>query len=77
MAKKKILVKDILDLMEGTEEIMIQFSAYGVGYANSTRDGMETVADCKALLRYDCLNAKVLSVRSFNGVLVVSAEIVH
>ena len=62
MAKKKLVVSDILNAMEDNQKVICSFTAYGVGYANSWRDGMRTVSDCKDRLRYDCTNAVVTGV---------------
>lgn len=62
MAKKKILVSDILDLLDDGTKINCSFTAYGVSYADSWNDGMRTVADCKDRLRHECLNAHLTGV---------------
>lgn len=77
MAKKKILVKDILATMEDDEKVVITFFAYGIWYANSWNDNMRTVRDCKENLRYDCIVAQVGRITVKDGILNMGAEIVH
>jgi len=76
---KKLLVKDILDIMDSDQVVNCVFYAYGVYYASSLDDGMQTPADCKKGLRYDCLNALVKKINpSQDGSRqVIHAEIVH
>lgn len=76
---KKLLVKDVLNIIDDKQVVNCVFYAYGVYYASSFDDGMKTTADCKEGLRYDCLNAKVLKINpSEDGSRqVIHAEIVH
>lgn len=76
---KKLVVKDILNLIEDEEKVACNFYAYGVFYASSMDDGMQTVADCKDNLNYDCINARVtsLSVAGAEPRTVIYAELVH
>ncbi len=79
---KKLLVKDILNVMPDDLQIDCVFYAYGIHYAQSRNDGMMTVKECKEGLRYDCLNALVASIKTGTTgdgktVQVVCGEIVH
>lgn len=55
-------IKQLLNLMEYEQRIVIQFYAYGQDYANTIRDDLETVGDCVENLNYDCLKAKVIAI---------------
>lgn len=59
MAKKKITVKNILELMEKDDAVIVRIYAYGIPYADTWKDGMEDVESCLDRMRRDCLNAKV------------------
>jgi len=60
MAKKNILVKDLLNYFpEESEDLVITFYAYGVYYANTAIDDIYTIKELKGRLRNDCLRAKV------------------
>lgn len=76
---KKLLVKDILDIIDDSQVVNCVFYAYGVYYASSYDDGMKTPAECKSGLRRDCLNALVQKINpSQDGTRqVIHAEIVH
>lgn len=73
---KKLLVKDVLNIMDDSDPVNCIFYAYGVYYAQSLDDHLKTVADCKDGLRYDCANALVHRIRAGKWV-VIDAEIVH
>ena len=60
---KKLIVSDILNIMEDEEEVNCNFTAYGVHYASSWNDGMRTVADCKDRMNYNCIHALVTGIR--------------
>lgn len=78
MKGKKILVKDILNLMEGTDEVNVQLYAYGVFYGQSSADGLNTVEQVKEKMIYDGLNARVGRIRvDEHGHLSIGAEMVH
>lgn len=78
MAKKKqILVSDILDMMNETDKVCVILYAYGVYYGDTQRDGMQTVAECKDQMNYDCIHALVTRIRTENDHVVIQAEIVH
>lgn len=59
MAKKKITVKNILELMEKDDMVIVHIYAYGTTYATTWEEGIEDVEDCINRMRTDCLNAKV------------------
>lgn len=75
--KKKILVKDLLELMHENKEIVIHFYAYGIHHANTYMEGMRTVLDCKDRLNYDCMNARVGNIDFTSEYLLVNAELMH
>lgn len=82
MAKKKILVKDVLGLIEPNTKVCACFNAYGVNTgANSANEGMKTAADCLAQLNYDCLNALVFRIdiqeKCVPNQINIFAELVH
>lgn len=81
MAKKKILVKDILNLLNDEQEACVVLYAYGMHYGSTHRDGMKTVAEIKEKLMYDGMNALVCRIDDdFNDktkMLMIRAEIVH
>lgn len=77
--KKKYLVKDILNLFtDDSHEVCCMLYAYGVYYADTIKDGMKTVKDCKENMNYDCINAMVTGIRfDENDLMIIQAEIVH
>ena len=63
MAKKNILVKDILEMFdEKSDDLVIVFYAYGIYYASTIADNLITVKEIKDRLRNDCLRAKVFKI---------------
>lgn len=71
---KKILVKDILELIPEEVNVTIQFFAYGISCCTSEYSG----SVCRELsenLKYDCLNAQVGMVTNTNNGLWITAEI--
>lgn len=85
MKKKKILVSDILNIMDDTDKVCVMLYAYGVYYGDTQRDGMDTVKDCKDQMNHHCINALVTRIRcERTGTdvfaethVVIQAEIVH
>lgn len=78
MKKKKLLVKDALNLMEDSDNVCVMLYAYGVYYGDTIRDNMHTVADCKKEMNFDCINALVTRIRvNEKGFITIQAEIVH
>lgn len=80
MAKKKqILISDILNLMSDNHEVVCLLYAYGIYYADTQRDGMKTVAECKDQMNYDCLHALVTRIKFDDHAkkIVIEGEIVH
>lgn len=77
MKKKKILVSDILNIMDDTDKVCVILYAYGVYYGDTQRDGMITVKDCKDEMNYDCIHALVTRIRNENDHVVIHGEIVH
>ena len=64
MAKKNILVKDILEMFdEKSDDLVIVFYAYGIYYASTSADNLITVKEIKEHLRNDCLRAKVFKIK--------------
>lgn len=77
MARKKvILVKDILEVMEDSDYVMINFYAYGLPYATSIDCG-PTVKEVKENINFDCKNAKVTGVKHLKTCVGINAEIVY
>jgi len=80
MAKKKITVKDVLELLNKDTKVCVMLTAYGVAYGNTYKDGMRTAADCLDKMNYNCINARVFEISDRNiGVdnsIVIDAEIV-
>ena len=78
MAKrKKMTVEDVLSNMyEGTKVVCV-FYAYGCYYADTQRDKMVTVADCKREMRLDCLRAEIINIEASQDTVLIRAEIVH
>ena len=79
MAKKKITVNDVLDLMDDNHEIVCMFTAYGVYCGDTQRDGMKTVEDCKKSMNITCKTAMVIDIHydETASVIVICGEIVH
>lgn len=79
MAKKKITIKDVLDLMADNHEVVCMFTAYGVYYGDTQRDGMKTVEDCKKSMNINCKTAMVTDIHHDKtaNVIVICGEIVH
>ena len=86
MAKKakKIMVEDILNLMQDDEKVVVHIFAYGIHAADTYRDGMRTAKDCRENMNYDCLRAQVgrISRDSIiddpsNQFVSIAAEVVH
>lgn len=79
MTKKKILVKDVLNLMEDNNKVTCIMYAYGVYYGDTQRDGMITVKDCKEQMNRACINALVTRIRTDENRedVIIQAEIVH
>lgn len=77
MAKKKITVKDLLELTKYHEQrVVITFYAYGSIYGDSLDSG-KTAEELLENMRYDCLNATVNSMfTEDNGFLCITASIV-
>lgn len=83
--KKQFVVSDILNIMEESDKVCVILYAYGVYYGNTMNDGMNTVAECKDQMNYDCINALVTRIRcERTGTdvfaethVVIQAEIVH
>lgn len=78
--KKKLLVSDILNIMDDADKVCVILYAYGVYYGDTERDDMHTVAECKDQMNYDCKNALVTRIRTdqhLNDHVVIQAEIVH
>ena len=77
--KKKIVVSDILDVMNDSDKVAVVFWSYGMYYSDTERDGMETVGDCKEEMNFDCLNAIVRRIGNDerSSCVVIQAEIVH
>ncbi len=57
-------VKQLIKTMDDTEQVIVLLTAYGVHYADSYKDGMRTAKDVKDKMNYDCINAKVTSVKA-------------
>ena len=57
-------VKQLINKMDDTERVIVLLTAYGVHYADSYADGMRTAKDVKDRMNYDCINAKVTSVKA-------------
>lgn len=74
---KKILVKDVLNLMMDEQEVICHLYAYGCFYGSTQNDGMKTVADCKEQMNNHCINALVTRIRTEDEFLIVQAEIVY
>ena len=66
-SKQKITVKNILELMEKDDMVIVTFYAYGIPYASTWKDDIGTVSECLDRVRNDCLNAKVFRIEK-NGV---------
>lgn len=82
MAKKNILVKDILGLFKDSDEINIIFYSYGIWWGSTANDNLDTVGDMKNRLINECLRAKIfeMEVVNFDGItpfLRVKAEMVY
>jgi len=78
MARKKILVKDILNLIDGNEEVNVQLFAYGIISSQSSTNGMKTVNDIREKMMYGGLNARVDIIRvNEKGNLSIGAEMLH
>jgi hypothetical protein len=80
--QKKILVQDILNIMDDTDKVCVILYAYGCYYADTQRDGMFTVKECKDQMNYDCINALVTRIRTNHEYdedahVVIQAEVVH
>lgn len=75
--QKQILVQDILNIMNDSDKVCVMLYAYGVYYGDTKRDGMNTVAECKDQMNYDCIHALVTRIRTENDHVVIQAEIVH
>lgn len=58
MAKKKITVKNLLELIDPLQPIKINYYAYGMLYSDSLDSGT-TADDLLNNLRKDCLDAEV------------------
>lgn len=72
-------VKEQLKLIGKDQKVDCVLYAYGIFYASSWKDGMETAEDCLNNMNSACINAKVLKLNTSNadpGRLVVHAEIV-
>ena len=83
--QKQILVQDILNIMDDSDNVCVMLYAYGVYYGDTQRDGMNTVAECKDQMNYDCIHALVTRIRCervgsdifAETHVVIHAEIVH
>lgn len=75
--QKKILVQDILNMMDDSDKVCVILYAYGIYYGDTERDGMNTVTDCKSQMNYDCIHALVTRIKTGNDQVVIQAEIVH
>lgn len=62
MTKKKITVKNILELMKKDDIVIVTLYAFGIPYASTWKEGMGTVSECLDQMRYNCLNAKVFRI---------------
>lgn len=76
MKYKKILVKDLLQLIPAEKEVTIQFFAYGIHWGWSSDSG-KTCGELKENMIYDCLNAQVGLVTVKNDCIFIIAELVH
>ena len=63
--EQKITVKNILELMEKDDIVIVTFYAFGIPYASTLKDGIGTVSECLDRLRYACLDAKVFKIESY------------
>ena len=63
MVTKKITVKDMLKLMPEDQNVIVEFYAYGMHYADNVRDNLPTVKDCLENFRADLLRATVARVK--------------
>ena len=61
MAKRvrKILVEDILNLMQDDEKVVVHIFAYGIHATDTYSDGMRTAKDCRERMNRQCLRALV------------------
>lgn len=75
--QKKILVQDILNIMDDSDKVCVILYAYGIYYGDTERDGMNTVAECKDQMNYDCIRALVTRIKTEQDHVVIQAEIVH
>lgn len=73
--KKKILVKDLLELIPENVEVIIQFFAYGIHYCDS-KDSGDTCRELKENMHNNCLNAQVGIVTNMNNGVYLTAELV-
>lgn len=76
MAKRRVIVKDILNLIPDDKEVLIQFFAYGIHYAFSEDSG-KTCRQLKENMNFDCLHAVVTVITSKNDAVLLSAELIH
>ena len=81
---KKILVKDLLNVLPEDRKVDCVFYAYGCYYASSLNDAYPQDSDvmwCKCNLRRDCMNALVTDISPAKSdpekYIVIHAEIVH
>ena len=72
--KKKIIVKDLLELIPATDKVVVEFYAYGFVYARSDDSG-ETCDELIKNMNYDCLNAKVTRITETNDNLLIYATL--
>ena len=66
MAKKKFTVRDALELMDKEQKVDVDVYAYGIHYASTLDDGIETAEKCLEKVRYDILQAKVTKIGCVN-----------
>ena len=60
----KAKVKDILNLIGDDSRVCAVMYAYGIYYADTMKDGMNTVAECKKNMNHACMNARVTGLES-------------
>lgn len=75
--KKKLLVEDLLNIIDKDTPTGVSLFAYGIKVADTPNDGMETAADHLEELCFDCRRAQVGRITVMDGRLWLGAEIIH
>ena len=73
----KAKVKDILNLIDDNDKVVVTMYAYGIYYGDTMSDGMTTALECKKNMNSTCMNSVVTGIGSAGDNTLIYAEIVH